>query len=104
MRFESDYAVTELTAHEGEWMVDHRLADLQLSAEGVLVLGIHRSDGSFVGAPVGATKIRPGDRVLAYGHTHALRELATRSAEAGDEAHAIAVDEHRAALRKLRDT
>lgn len=31
------------------WVAEHRLADLQLPAEGVLVLGIRRTDGTFLG-------------------------------------------------------
>jgi Trk K+ transport system NAD-binding subunit len=100
LRFDSDYAVTEITAQRGEWMVDKRLAELHLTQEGVLVLGINRADGSFLGTPNGETSIHVDDRVLAYGRAPVLRELATRESTKGDEAHAIAVDEQREVMRR----
>lgn len=100
LRFDSDYAVTELTAHEGEWLVGKRLAELHLTSEGVVVLGIHRADGSFLGTPTGDTAVGPEDHVLAYGRAPVLRELATRKHVAGDEAHALAVDEQQAVLKR----
>lgn len=103
LRFDSDYAVTELTVHSGEWLVDKRLADLHLTQEGVVVLGIHRRDGSFVGTPTGETHIHADDHVLAYGRSGNLRELATRSAAGGDKAHADAVDEQRALVEQQKD-
>ena len=103
LRFDSDYAVTELVAHDGEWLVGKRLAELHLTSEGVVVLGVHRAGGSFVGTPTGATRISAEDRVLAYGRAPVLRELATRSRTEGDEAHANAVDEQRALLRRQSD-
>jgi len=100
LRFDSDYAVTELTAHEGEWLVGKRLADLHLTSEGVVVLGIHRIDGPFLGTPTGNTSIGAEDQVLAYGRAPVLRELATRNQLAGDRAHAIAVDRQQALIRR----
>ena len=59
LRFDADYAVTELTAHDGEWLVGKSLADLHLTAEGVVVLGILRADGSFLGTPTRGEPDRP---------------------------------------------
>lgn len=50
LRFEDAYAITELHVRAGEWMVGRPLAELHLTSEGVVVLGIHRSDGTFTGA------------------------------------------------------
>jgi hypothetical protein len=103
LRFDSDFAVTELTAHEGEWLVGKRLAELHLTSEGVVVLGIHRANGSFLGTPTGNTRIEPEDHVLAYGRSPVLRELATRARSAGDRAHEVAVDAQREFLRRLNE-
>jgi hypothetical protein len=100
LRFDSDYAVTELTAHNGDWFVGKRLADMHLTNEGVLVLGIHRAGGAFLGTPTGDTTIRAEDHVLAYGRAPVLQELATRQRAVGDQAHALAVDEQRALLKR----
>jgi len=100
MRFDSDYTVSEFHADEGEWMVDHPLADLHLTKEGVVVLGLHRASGEFIGAPTGDTMILAGDQVLAYGRAPLLRELAARTTSEGDAAHKLAVDTQRAVLKE----
>ena len=103
LRYDEDYAVTEFHADEGEWMVEHQLADLQLTQEGVVVLGLHRADGTFVGTPTGDTDIRAGDLILAYGRATVLRELATRRSTDGDAAHEAAVDQQQAVIRRQPD-
>jgi hypothetical protein len=92
LRFEDDYSITELIAREGEWWAGRKLKDLHLTSEGVVVLGIHRVDGRFVGAPTGDTVIEADDEVLAYGRAELLHELAVRKpGSEGDAAHQIAV-------------
>jgi hypothetical protein len=103
LRFDSDYAVTEFHAHDGEWAVDRRLSDLHLTQEGVVVLGLHRADGRFIGTPTGDTVIHAGDLVLAYGRADVLRELASRRSSEGDQAHEVAVQEQAALLQRQVD-
>jgi len=92
LRFEDDYSITELHARSDEWWAGKKLKELHLTSEGVVVLGIHRADGSFVGAPTGDTMIEADDEVLAYGRAELLHELAVRkSGAAGDAAHQLAV-------------
>jgi hypothetical protein len=100
LRFDSDFAVTEFHTDEGEWLVDRSLADLRLTKEGVVVLGLHRGDGTFIGAPTGDTKIHAGDFILAYGRAPVLRELANRRSTEGDAAHELAVSEHKAMIER----
>ncbi|MCP4224843.1 MAG: potassium transporter TrkA [Actinomycetia bacterium] len=98
LRFDSDYAVTEFHTDEGEWLVDRRLAELHLTEEGVVILGLHRDDGTFIGAPTGDTQIHAGDFILAYGRAPVLKELASRQVVEGDAAHEVAVGEHKAVV------
>ncbi len=95
LRVEASYAITELHASEGDWMVERPLAELHLTQEGVLVLGIHRNDGTFVGAPTGGTIIHPGDEVVTYGRVEVLTELASRPLDRGDLIHGRIAEEHR---------
>jgi uncharacterized protein with PhoU and TrkA domain len=68
------------------------LGDLELRDEGIAVLGINRGDGRYVGAPIGASVIRPGDVLVVYGREKPLQELDRRAAGAGgDRAHLDAV-------------
>lgn len=94
LRVEDRFAITELHVQDGSWMVDKPLSQLHLTREGVVVLGIHRADGRFVGTPTGDTAIHAGDQVLAYGRFEVLTELAHRPADTGDRIHDRVADEH----------
>ena len=59
----------------------------------VLVLGVKRSGGDYVGAPPADLRLRPEDFVVLYGRKHRLHELSTRAS--GDHAaHREARAEH----------
>ena len=74
----SNYAVAELGVEADSWVAEHGLADLHLPDEGVLVLGIRRADGSFVGAPRGDTRVHEHDTLIVYGYADILADLGTR--------------------------
>lgn len=87
-----DYEVAEMSVDEGEWLANQRLMDLRLGDEGVLVLGIERANGSYLGAPKGEVQLEIGDRLLVYGPESGLLELDDRPAGlAGTAAHDAAV-------------
>lgn len=83
LRLGGDYRVVELELREGDWLLGRRLADLELPREGVLVLGITRSDGSYLGAPRGDSELAAGDTALLYGRESVLAELDQRRAGVG---------------------
>ena len=90
----SNYAVAELGVEADSWVAEHELADLHLPAEGVLVLGIRRADGSFIGAPRGHTNVHQHDTLILYGFADVLEDLGTRKVGmAGDRAHEELVSE-----------
>ena len=72
------YAVMELQVDAGDWIADRPLRETNLRQEGIIVLGILRPDGAYLGAPRGATFIRPNDVVLLYGRLYAVIELGSR--------------------------
>ena len=73
-------------------MANKRLQELQLRAEGIAVLGIQRSDRSYLGAPHGDTYISPGDTLILYGRRSALSELNERQEGiVGEQAHRQAI-------------
>ncbi len=98
LRVENDYAITELHARTGEWLVGRPLSELHLTREGVVILGVHRADGAFLGAPTGETIIENDDYVVAYGRIGVLRELANRPASTGDQIHQQIAAEHQRSL------
>jgi hypothetical protein len=94
LELEGGYTVSELLVEEQDWIAGRRLAQITLRDEGVVVLGIHRRGGAYLGAPDGDTVISPGDVLTVYGREERVCELDRRARGAdGDAAHATAVHE-----------
>jgi hypothetical protein len=91
LRLSGDYGISELLVEPDDWLADKTLAELDLSHEGLLVLGIVRGDNYF-GAPKGTYVARPDDTLLVYGPVNRLAELDDREQGAmGEVAHRNAV-------------
>jgi hypothetical protein len=92
----SDYSVVEMHVDDGNWLVDKTLMELRLSDEGVLVLGIEKSNGCYIGAPKGKTRMELGDTMLVYGPHDIIEELDKRRADfSGYLAHRRAVQKQK---------
>jgi len=88
LRLSGGYGVKEIHIREGDWVAFKNLKSCYLLDEGIIVLGIIRDDGTYVGGPKGETEIYPGDTLVVYGRDDKLRELDSRRADiSGDEAH-----------------
>jgi Trk K+ transport system NAD-binding subunit len=88
------YAVTEMIIESKHWLVDKTLAEMRLSDEGVLVLGIHRGKAGYKGIPRAGDEIHAGDTLILYGKLERLHELdRRRKGEAGDHQHKQSVKE-----------
>jgi uncharacterized protein with PhoU and TrkA domain len=73
-------------------LAEHTLQELKLSDEGVLVLGILRSDEKFLGSPRGDTVVKPADTLILYGRTSNVARLdQRRKGPGGNIQHAEAV-------------
>lgn len=92
LKLSAEYAGSELAIEPGDWVAGRSLADLALRDEGVVVLGLTRVDGRYLGVPTGHTVVAAGDVLIVYGRAELLRELDDRPAGAdGDLAHRVAV-------------
>lgn len=90
------YTVSELEVEDHDWLCNRKLHELALTKEGVLVLGVRRSEGEYLGAPHGNTIIQCGDILTCYGREKLLQALASRSAGIrGDSEHATAMEEQK---------
>lgn len=78
LRLTGNWSVAELEVREDDWLANRTLEEVDLPHEGVLVLGIERADGRWVGAPKGTSRLRPGDTVLVYGMEATVAELDER--------------------------
>jgi len=78
LQLSGEYRVTELMVEEDDWLADRTLEQLRLRDEGVMVLGINRLDGTFIGAPRGSSVILAGDTIIMYGKLDMVERLDAR--------------------------
>ena len=96
-----EFRVTELQVQPEDWLTDRDLRSAKLRDEGILVLGITRQDGTYLGAPKAATKILPHDSLILYGRASALERLDQRGKGwAGERDHEEAVAEQEKVVRE----
>ncbi len=95
LRVGEDYVVSELQLNEGDWLAGNTLQRLGLAHEGVLVLGIEKPNGDYVGAPRGHTRLDVGDCLILYGSQDSLLDLdERRTGLDGNIKHMLAVTQH----------
>lgn len=107
LRLHGEYTISELAVEENDWLAGRQLDELGLSREGVLVLGISRADGTFLGAPRGDSLLNAGNVPLLYGRDIAIKALDQREAGAtGNLAHleAVVEQQQQAKKEKAEDT
>jgi K+/H+ antiporter YhaU regulatory subunit KhtT len=104
LRLTGDYRVVEIQIEHEDWLANRTLADTRLRAEGVVVLGIQRSDGTYIGVPTSDDEVRPHDVLLLYGRVRALERLdERRRGVAGQREHEEAVaEQERVAAEEAR--
>ena len=93
LELQKGYRVSEFTVKNDGWLTRESLRDLDLFAEGVVVLGIHRQDGTYVSPPDLDVVLHPDDVLIVYGQKHRLPELSMRSDD-DETAHEEAVEDH----------
>ena len=95
------YTVNELRVEPRDWIAGKSLLELKLPHEGVLVLGIQRLEGAFLGTPTGEMEVHAGDILILYGPSERIQELdRRRTGKRGDLAHDEATVEHAESLHE----
>jgi hypothetical protein len=95
LHLSGDYQITNLQIQPSDWLADKMLKETELPEEGIMVLGIQRKDGPYIGAPGGTTKILPEDILTIYGKASIFKELDSRKkGRQGDKKHEEAVEKH----------
>ena len=88
----ADYQVSELKVNPDDWLAGKTIKELNLSEEGVLILGIQKYNGEYIGIPHPDTKIKPNTNLLIYGRMKSIKSLDIRkSGFSGDFDHNKAV-------------
>ncbi len=101
LHLRGDYEINELSIKEDDWIANRTLAECALRKEGIIVLGINRADGSFIGVPTGATQIEAGDVLIVYGRGAAVHEVDKRMrGPAGEAEHAEAIQKQEQVKQK----
>jgi hypothetical protein len=101
LHLEDDYTVKKLQVKEDDWLEGKTVEHSGISDEGVLILGIYREQGDYVGAPKPSTDLHAGDTLVLYGRDERIKELSDRRQDSsGDQAHAEAVDDQRKEVEK----
>ncbi len=95
------YRLAKLKIAGDDWLDGMTLADARLRHEGIVVLGIEKSDGSYVGNPRGAAKLHSEDTLIIYGDIANIRGLdRRRKGHTGDREHERAVQGQEQVLAK----
>ncbi len=104
LRLARNYVIWEMQIQSDNWLAGLTLSNSALASEGVLVLGIERSDGKYLGAPRGDTCIEPGDQLILYGQQDALLDLDRREhGMIGNLHHVMAVTKQLEVLEDERE-
>ena len=104
LHISDEFTVAEIEVEPGDWLTGRTLDQRRLRDEGVMVLGIYRRDGRYLGVPAGPTLVEPGDRLVVYGEDDVVSALGSRvSGAEGDRAHAAAVEQYRSARQSAAD-
>ena len=103
LEFTSGFAVSEIKVESEDWIANRTLEELGLSREGILILGIRRRNGNYLGAPSGTSRVKANDTLVIYGPRYRLEELDTRTrGPEGEAAHEAAAKEYEDYLAEVQ--
>lgn len=96
LKLQKEYEVTVITVKENDWLANKKLSELQLTEEGINLIGVEREDGTYLGTPDGETELKPGDQLTIYGKEENLRNLEQRKHNyKGETEHQEAKENHK---------
>ncbi len=72
LRVHTGYSVGEFIVEPDHSIANKRLGETRPADSGLLVLGIERVNGEWIGAPDKDTVIKPGDKLIVYGRDERL--------------------------------
>jgi hypothetical protein len=92
LRLSHKFVVWEMNMHADHWLAGRTLAESDLASEGILILGIERADGEYLGAPRSQTRIEPNDHLILYGQQEALAKLDVRKRSVASNVQDVVAD------------
>jgi K+/H+ antiporter YhaU regulatory subunit KhtT len=73
-----EYRISEIGISGDHWLCGRTLSESGLRQEGLVVLGITRADGTYIGSPQPDTRIKKDNTLILYGRTKSIRKLKKR--------------------------
>ncbi|MFC2101901.1 potassium transporter TrkA [Bacteroidota bacterium] len=70
-----DYHISDLYVRKGGWLEGKKATDDRIQSEGIIVLGIEKPDGTYVGALTPDTVFAENDLLIVYGREPAIKLL-----------------------------
>lgn len=88
LQLAGDYRISEIGVDEKHWLCEKELKEARLLDEGIIVLGITRPDGTYIGTPKADTVIMENDSLIIYGRGETMNKLEKRKqTKKGDTDH-----------------
>ena len=88
LRLNGHFVLVEFPVNPKSWLENKTLENSKLDLEGILVLGIRRDSGEYIGIPQPNTLFKAGDLVALYGHSEQITKLNKRKAgQRGEASH-----------------
>lgn len=78
LHLSGEYEISEIFVEENDWLAKKSLAELALPKEGLFILGINRRNGTYLGIPSHDSLICPGDTLVIYGRSSAIKRITLR--------------------------
>jgi len=78
MHLAGEYRIAEIQVRSGDWLANKTLEALKLRDEGIMVLGVTRRNGRYLGVPQASTKLFAGDALITYGRVSAMQDIDRR--------------------------
>lgn len=91
-KLSDDFHIIDLQVMEGDWVEGKTLKECELRQEGISVLGIEKTDGTYLGVPGSEQVIGKDDVLILYGKESVIKKLDVRKKGLnGDKDHQHAV-------------
>jgi len=88
LQLAGDYKISEIGIDKKHWLCGKELKKARLPDEGIIVLGITRKDGTYIGTPKANTEILENDSIIIYGRGETMNHLERRThTKTGDKDH-----------------
>lgn len=101
LHLSGEFRISEIPVEGRHWLTGKKLKNARLREEGMIVLGITRKDGTFLGTPTGETPIKDGDSLIIYGRAETLNKLEKRiKGTAGNKEHKKMISEQKKVEKK----